>query len=115
MDFDLDTISKWAIDWLVDFHPRKTVSVLVSKNANQIAHTPLRMNNTVLSNSSYHKHLGITLSNTCDWTEHISQISKMAWVRINLLRALKFRIHRNALERIYFAFIRPLLEYSDSV
>ena len=47
--------------------------------------------------------------------QNISQISKMAWTGINLLRALKFRIHRNALERIYFAFIRPLLEYSDLV
>ena len=79
---------------------------------NQIARPPLIMNNAVLSESSCHKHLGITFSNTCDWTEHINRIS---WTRINLLRALKFRIHRNALERIYFAFIRPLLEYSDSV
>ena len=47
--------------------------------------------------------------------EHISRISKLAWTRINLLRALKFRMHRNALERIYFALILPLLEYSDSV
>ena len=39
----------------------------------------------------------------------------MAWTRINLLRALKFRIHRNSLQRIYFTFIRPLLEYSDVI
>ena len=110
---DLGKIS--TINWLVDFHPRKTVSFLVSKKANGIVHPPLIMNNTILSESSSHKHLGITFSNTCDWTEHISRISKSAWTRINLLRALKFRIHRNTLERIYFAFIRPLLEYSDSV
>ena len=112
---DLGKISTWAINWLVDFHPRKTVSFLVSKKTNATVHPPLIMNNTILSESSSHKHLGITFSNTCDWTEHISRISKSAWTRINLLRALKFRIHRNALERIYFAFIRPLLEYSDSV
>ena len=39
----------------------------------------------------------------------------MAWTRINHLRSLKFRIHRNALQRIYFASIRPLLEYSDVI
>ena len=39
----------------------------------------------------------------------------MAWTRINLLRALIFRIHRNALQRIYFAFIRPLLKNSDVI
>ena len=115
MNSDLGTISAWATNWLVDFHPRKTVSFLVSKKANTVVHPPLIMNNTILSESSSHKHLGITFYNTCDWTEHISRISKLAWTRINLLRALKSKIHRNALERIYFAFIRPLLEYSDSI
>ena len=46
---DLGKISKWAINWLVDFHPRKTVSFLVSKKANATAHPPLIMNNTILS------------------------------------------------------------------
>ena len=73
------------------------------------------MNDTVLSDTSNHKHLGITFSNTLDWVVHMNRISKTAWTRINLLRKVKFRIHRNALEKIYFAFIRPLLEYSDSV
>ena len=35
--------------------------------------------------------------------------------RLNLMRTLKFKVSRTALERIYISFIRPLLEYSDSV
>ena len=31
------------------------------------------------------------------------------------MRLLKFKINRKALEKMYIAFIRPLLEYSDSV
>ena len=31
------------------------------------------------------------------------------------MRALKFRVSRNSLERMYVSFIRPLLEYCDSV
>ena len=54
--FDLDKISTWAINWLVDFHPRKTVSLLVSKKANAIIHPRLIMNNTILSESFSHKH-----------------------------------------------------------
>ena len=76
---DLGKISTWAVDWLVDFHPRKTVAFLVSKKLDPVAHPPLSMNNTVLTESSCHKHLGITFSNTCDWKEHINSISKMAW------------------------------------
>ncbi|MCG7879605.1 MAG: reverse transcriptase family protein, partial [Candidatus Thiodiazotropha endolucinida] len=115
INLDLETISKWASDWLVDFNERKTVSLLISKKHNHVTHPALIMNNTILSESTCHKHLGLTFSNTCDWKEHINRISETAWSRIKLLRALKFRIHRNALESMYFAFIRPLLEYSDAV
>ena len=31
------------------------------------------------------------------------------------MRLLKFKINRKALEKMYIAFIHPLLEYSDSV
>ena len=31
------------------------------------------------------------------------------------MRALKFRVSRKSLEQIYVSFIRPLLEYCDSV
>ena len=61
-----------------------------------------------------HKHLGVTFSNTCSWTEHIVKITESAWFRLYLLRALKFKLNRIALEKIYIGFICPLLEYSDS-
>ena len=56
------------------------------------------MNSAVLSESVCHKDLDNTFSS-----------------RINLLRALRFRTHRSAFERMYFAFIRPLLEYCDAI
>lgn len=69
----------------------------------------------MITNTPTHKHLGLTFSNTCNWAEHIRNITKAAWVRLNLLRALKFKVNRHALEKMYTAFIRPVLEYSDSV
>ena len=47
--------------------------------------------------------------------KHINNIRTAAWTRLNLLRALKFKINRHDLENIYISFIRPLLEYSDAV
>ena len=32
-----------------------------------------------------------------------------------MLRGLKFKLKRHTLEKIYISFIRPLLEYSDTV
>ena len=65
MNLDLDTISQWALDWLVDFNARKTMSLLISLKQNPVLHPQLLMNGTVISESTSHKHLGVTFSNTC--------------------------------------------------
>ena len=62
-----------------------------------------------------HRHLGLTLSNTCTWSEHIQTITTKAWPRLNLLRTLKFGVSRKSLLKMYISFVRPLLEYCDSV
>ena len=73
------------------------------------------MNNTQINETQTHKYLGITFSSSCLWPDHIGTICEKAWIRLNLMRALKFRVRRNFLERMYSSFIRPLLEYCDSV
>ena len=115
LNSDLDTINVWANDWLVDFNPTKTTSLLISRRQLPIAHPPLEMNNVILNETTSHRHLGLTFSNTCNWSDHIQRVTDTAWSRLNLMRALKFKVNRQALEKMYFAFIRPLLEYSDSV
>ena len=107
MNIDLGTISQWALDWLVDFNARKTMSLLMSLKQNPVLHPQLLMNDTVISKSTCHKHLGVTFSITCSWTEHIAKIAESAWLRLNLLRVLKFKINRIALEKNYLGFIRP--------
>ncbi len=78
-------------------------------------HPPLLMNNTAIKQVETHKHLGVTFSDTGKWNSHISSTITRAWQRIGMLRPLKFTLNRTSLERAYFSFIRPLLEYSDSV
>ena len=112
---DLNRISIWADDWLVRFNANKTIALLLSRKVIPVHHPHLLMNGTIITEQQSHKHLGIIFSKACTWSEHIDEISKKAWVRLNLLRPLKFRISRKALERMYTSFILPLLEYCDSV
>ena len=111
---DLSYITSWAADWLVDFNASKTLSMLMSSKRNPGHHPPLYVNATMIFDTTSHKHLGLTFSNTCNWNEHINKIVKTAWGRLNLLRILKFKLKRQALEKINISYIRPLLEYSDS-
>ena len=112
---DLNTIHNWAESRLVDFNPNKTESLLLSRKNIKPYHPPVKMNNIEIQNVVDHKHLGITFSNDAKWNSHITLTVSKAWKRIGLLRSLKFLLNRSCLEKIYIAFIRPVLEYSDSV
>ena len=73
------------------------------------------MNDTMINETTDHKHLGLILSNNCSWPEHITSICDKARARLNLMRTLKFRVSRRSLEKMYISYFRPLIVYSDSV
>ena len=112
---DLQLINAWSKSWLVDFNPTKTESLTISRKNIKPHHPDVSMNNVVIKNVDIHKHLGITFSNDAKWNTHISLTVSKAWKRIGLLRSLKFLLNRHCLEKLYISFIRPILEYSDSV
>ena len=87
----------------------------VSRKLNPVLHPPLFLNNTRIKETATHKHLGLTFSSTCNWNDHVRNISNKACIRLNLLRALKFRVSRKSLEKMYISFVRPLIEYSDII
>ena len=109
---DLSKIKAWASKWLVSFNPSKSESLLISRKRSNINHPDLCMDNNVIQEVNSHKHLGLTFSNDGTWHEHITNITSKAWTRINVMRKLKFKLDRRALEIIYFTFIRPILEYA---
>ena len=73
------------------------------------------MDVVIIDETPSHKHLRLTFSKACSWEEHAVNILEKAWTRINLLKALKFRVFRKSYEKIYFAYVCPLFGYSDSV
>ena len=77
--------------------------------------TPISMDGVIIGETPSHKHFGLTFSKTCNWDKHIVIISEKASTRVNLLKALKSQVFRQSLEKMYFAYVRPLLEYSDTV
>lgn len=112
---NLTNVHNWADQWLVSFNPSKTESMVISRKRNKPLHPRLLMDNILVNEVDKHKHLGIVFSNDCNWHVHIVAIANKAWQRINILRAFKFKLDRNSLERMYFSFIRPVLEYSGTV
>ena len=78
INIDLDTISTWAANWLVNFHERYTFSMILSRKL--LPHSIQRIMNTImLPETDSHKHLGLILSKSCTWSNHIQEIASKAW------------------------------------
>ena len=88
---------QWAESWLVKFNANKSEALLISRKTNRPLHPQLLMNNEPIKEVSYHKHLGIFLSSDGTWHDHINSITSKAWLRVNLMRKLKFLLDRKSL------------------
>jgi hypothetical protein len=115
VDEDLEAINDWANKWHVSFSPPKTEEMIVSNRRSRTVHPPLTLNGQQIKQVLHHKHLGLTLSHDLTWSEHISQVVEKATRRLGIMRTLKYKLDRLSLERIYMAFVRPILEYGDIV
>ena len=115
LNLDLIKISSWAKLWLVSFNYLKNGSMVVSRKVNKPYQPPIYKENTEINEVSAHKHIGIFFSNDCSWHSHIDYMKEKAWKRINIMRKLKFVLDWKALETIYVSFIRPILEYGDTI
>ena len=70
------------------------------------------MGNTQIKQVSVHKHLGLILSETLSWKEHITSICHKANKRIGCLKRLSSLLARKSKVTIYVSYIRPILEYA---
>jgi hypothetical protein len=112
---DLEKIHQWSVNWLIKFNPQKTDTMVISRKLIKPLHPPLEMNSQILQQGTNHKHLGLFFSNNGLWHDQIDYIVKKAYTRLNMLRKVRFILNRFTLEKMYFSFIRPILEYGDVV
>ena len=89
--------------------------MLLTRKRYKLYHPPLFMKNHQVTEVESHKHLGIHFPSDCTWHQHIDYIKQTAWLRINIMRKLKFKLDRKALETFYLVLIRPILEYGDVI
>ena len=114
LNSDLNTISKWALEWMVTFNIEKTVFINFSLKNSCLSKAPnLVFNNSCIKQVNEHKHLGIILSKDMKWSKHISKITSKASQRLGALYRQSSKMTRVQLETIYLSMIRPILEYGS--
>ena len=102
LNIDLERIANWAAKWLVNFNANKNESMLISRKILRANHPILYFNNVPIVQVQSHKHLGIYLSDKCEWHVHLENTEKKSWSRVHLLRSLKFDLDRKSLQTIIF-------------
>ena len=110
---DLGNIENWSRDWLVNFSAPKTKSLIISNKHNINEHPRLFLHNQEIKEISHHKHLGVTLSSNLRWNAHLEDIVSKCTKKLDIMRALKFKLDRKSLEIIFFSFILPVIDYGD--
>ena len=115
INYDLQVLTSWAKQWLINFNPQKTEALLFTLK--QIERFPnLIFNNIPIQFVEAHKHLGMTLSNNGQWHSHIDNIILTSAAKIvGIMRKLKFTFTRITLNQIFFSYVLPVLEYSSVV
>ena len=100
---------------MVTFNPFKSTSLTFSTKLNKPLHPPLLLNNSIISEVTSHKHLGILLTQSLSWSPHIINITTQAYRKLSVMRPLSYKLPRCALISIYKYHVRPILEYASQV
>ena len=104
---DLDSISTWKNDWCMEFNSEKCTVMHIGKNDARQRYY-LQENELVIVGTE--KDLGVTFSESFDWSEHIEQsIGKANKTKAWILRNI-FSRDADVLLPLYKSTIRPYLK-----
>ena len=110
LNSDLQKISDWAKTWKVQFNTNKSKDIIFSKKYLNNS-PPLVLNNESINRVNIHKHLGVYLSSTLDWSKQIDEICLRATRKLAVLRSIKY-LSRKTLDLLYKTIVRSIIDYS---
>lgn len=112
---DINELEKWSSDWLLKFHPDKCHVLSIGKFANiQHAHN-YRLQGNELEHVFVEKDLGILIDSEFTFEEHISKQVNKANSMLGVIKRSFEDLSPNVLRTLYTTFVRPHLEYAQSV
>jgi hypothetical protein len=114
---ELEKLNIWLLENKLFLNQEKTETVLFGSNANlgKASNYQPSINGSVINQVTEYKYLGVILSGNLSWNAHIEDIVSRVGKRLGMLRRLRRNITMHAAETIYKSFIRPVMEYCDSV
>ena len=112
---DLDALEDWSSKWLLHFHPDKCHVVTLEKFENIMYTKRYKIYNKEIEHVFNEKDLGVIIDSELLFEEHISTKVRVANAIVGLIRRSFTRLDYKSFTKIYTAFVRPHLEYAQSV
>ena len=115
---DLERITIWANKWKMLFNPdmtKQAVEVVFSHKRQPTIFDPLTFNNIPVKQVTETKHLGMILDRKLNFKHHLEKKIAKANMGLGSMQQLKKWVSHNTLEVIYKLYVRPHLDYGDTV
>ena len=103
-------ISNWAHKWKVQFNAKKSKDIIFSKKCLNNS-LPLEFNGNFIERVNVHKHLGVYLSSTLDWSVQVKEVCLKANRKLSVLRSVKL-LSRQTLDILYKLTVRSVIDYA---
>ena len=107
---DLENISHWAQRWKITFNSSKSKDIIFS-NKYLNNSPPLILNNNYIDRVNVHKHLGLYLSSSLDWSVQVREVCLKANRKLSVLRSCKL-LSRQTLDLLYKITVRSVIDYA---
>ena len=111
---DLRSISEWGTRNLVKFNTSKTQLLTISLS-NTPSNYPIIFEDSEIPPLNSVNILGLQISSSLSWRDHIVQIAKSASKKLGFLFRRKQYFNSAQLFKLYTGFIHPCLEYCSHI
>ena len=102
----------------MSFNPdpgKQAQEIIFSRKKMKSSHPSVYFNNIPVNSTSVHKHLGMLLDDKLSYKHHLKFVLNKIKIAIGLLRKFQQILWRQSLITIHKSFIRPDLDYDDTV
>lgn len=112
---DLNNISSWCDNWLMNLNPTKCKYMRISKTSSNLNLPVYSLNSTALDSVLSYKYLGVHISSDLSWHKHTEYITNNANRMLGFLRR-NFSLAPVSLKLLlYKTVVRSKLEYASAI
>ena len=112
---DIDSVCTWCSNWNLCLNSNKCSHIHFSLKKSNLA-TPFTIGESTIQSSSSYKDLGILITSTLSWTDHINKICGKAYGALAMLRrTLPLCTSVNLKRNLYLTMVRSHLVYGSQV